>query len=111
MAREEGEEEGRTFDPYNDVLVKLPLETQRVLLSILAHNDLHNPSTSRKVKNVCNRMKWTLESMGLVADFYAYALIYWATQQSPEALVSALDAIPSPKAKDLFSQGGDPRFN
>jgi hypothetical protein len=87
------ENEGRTFDPYHDVLVKLPQEGQRLLLSILSRNDPMDPRTSRKVKDVCQRYVKELEGFGLIPDYYAYALIYWASSQNPEAIKAALAKI------------------
>jgi hypothetical protein len=96
--------EQRKFDPYSDVLVNLPVEAQRLLLTILTRHDPMEPSTSRKVKNVCARYKTDLLLFGLLPDYYAYALIYWASVQSKEALRSVLQKVGHgpPAARDLF---------
>lgn len=101
----------RMLDPYADVLVKLPSEAQRVLLTILSRHDPNDTQTSRKVRNVCQRYKRELDALGLVADFYAYALVYWAMNQSREAIAAALNKLPALKAKDLFGSGGNPALN
>ena len=102
--------EQRTFDPYHDVLVNLPVETQRLLLKILSRHDPMAVGTSAKVKDVCQRYETELMTMfGLVPAYYAYALIYWASNQSVDAIKMAYEELPPdgeppPRARDLFSR-------
>ena len=90
--------ENNMFDPY-EVLQKLPAEAQRLLLKILSHN---NPlDSSRKVMDVTRRYEKELAAFGLIPDYYAYALVYWASRQSPDALRMAYEELP-PGARDMF---------
>ena len=100
------------IDPYHDVMVKLPVETQRLLLTILTRNDPMATGTSRKVKDVCERVKGELDALGLIPSYCAYMFIYWASQQDKEALKRALANLDQPRAprppsaRDFFGPHG-----
>jgi hypothetical protein len=93
--------EGKTFDPY-EVLTKLPAEAQRLILKILSRNDPMAVGTSAKIKDVARRYEKELEVFGLIPDYYAYALIYWASGQNPEAIKAAYQRLEPPSARDMF---------
>jgi hypothetical protein len=90
-----------SFDPYFDVFVKLPPEGQHKLAEILTSNDPMAPGVAKLLLGVLNNYKPILDTLGLLPEYYAYALVYWASRQSPQALQKLRKPKP-PTARDMF---------
>jgi len=95
--------EDKTFDPI-EVLHALPNEAQQQAKYILSHaTDVMDPAVSRQLRELFKKYEKELMAFGLLADYYAYALIYaWPIYMKSLTLDQG-----GPRAKDFFGPGSN----